>query len=151
MTLRNTQADWFLQHLREARPEIYQQYANLYQFTPEGETYNGRYVPSGSYITTQHQKLLAFSQKHSLPHRIRRFIPNDWRKTNYTIAERMLNASYARQLVGQSWEKLFWAGQNIQNLKEPIEAVAARGELERINNVRGGIKQRIEQILAEES
>lgn len=147
MTLRNTQADWFLQHLREAKPDIYQQYAQLYQFTPGGESYDGRYVPGGEYMVAQHQKLLALSQKHSLPHRIKRFIPDDWRKTNYKIAERMLNVSYERQMLGQSWEKLFWAAQNIQNLKEPIEAVAARGELGHINNVRGHIKRRIEKIL----
>ncbi|WP_420643942.1 radical SAM protein [Candidatus Leptofilum sp.] len=148
MTLRNRQADWFLRHLREAKPDVYQQYAELYQFTPNAESYDGRYVPTGDYIINQHEKLLALSQKHDLPHRIKRYIPNDWRKTNYKIAERMLNVSYERQMLGQSWEKLFWAAQNIQNLKEPIEAVAARGELGHIKNVRGHIKRRIEDILA---
>lgn len=149
MTLRNRQADWFLHHLRAAEPEIYQQYATLYQFTPDGEGYNGRYLPSGSYMQEQHERLFALSQKHQLPHRIRRFVPPDWRKTNYLIAERMLNVSYERQMRGQSWETLFWAAQNIQNLPESIEAVAARGELGRINNVRGPIQTRLEAILAE--
>ena len=149
MTLRNRQADWFLQHLREAEPAVYQQYVDLYQFTPDGEAYNGRYLPGGDYMRQQHERLFALSDKHQLPHRIRRFIPNDYRKTNYRIAERMLNVSFERQMFGQSWETLFWAAQNIQNLKEPIEAVAARGELEQIKNVKGPIKKRIEAILEE--
>ena len=149
MTLRNRQADWFLQHLREAEPAVYQQYVDLYQFTPDGEAYNGRYLPGGDYMRQQHERLFALSDKHQLPHRIRRFIPNDYRKTNYRIAERMLNVSFERQMFGQSWETLFWAAQNIQNLKEPIEAVAARGELEQIKNVKGPIKKRIEAILKE--
>ena len=149
MTLRNRQADWFLQHLREAEPAGYQQYVDLYQFTPDGEAYNGRYLPGGDYMRQQHERLFALSDKHQLPHRIRRFIPNDYRKTNYPIAERMLNVSFERQMFGQSWETLFWAAQNIQNLKEPIEAVAARGELEQIKNVKGPIKKRIEAILKE--
>ena len=106
-------------------------------------------MPEGGYILAQHKRLLTLSQKDKIPHRIKRFIPNDWRKTNYRIAERMLNATYDRQLVGESWETLFWAAQNIQNLKESIEAVAARGELGRIRNVRGHIKKRIENILEE--
>ena len=149
MTLRNRQADWFLQHLREAEPTVYQQHVDLYQFTPDGEAYNGRYLPGGDYMRQQHERLFALSNKHQLPHRIRRFIPNDYRKTNYRIAERMLNVSFERQMFGQSWETLFWAAQNIQNLKEPIEAVAARGELEQIKNVKGPIKKRIEAILKE--
>ena len=149
MTLRNRQADWFLQHLREAEPAVYQQYVDLYQFTPDSEAYNGRYLPGGDYMRQQHERLFALSDKHQLPHRIRRFIPNDYRKTNYLIAERMLNVSFERQMFGQSWETLFWAAQNIQNLKEPIEAVAARGELEQIKNVKGPIKKRIEAILEE--
>ena len=149
MTLRNRQADWFLQHLREAEPAVYQQYVDLYQFTPDDEAYNGRYLPGGDYMRQQHERLFGLSDKHQLPHRIRRFIPNDYRKTNYRIAERMLNVSFERQMFGQSWETLFWAAQNIQNLKEPIEAVAARGELEQIKNVKGPIKKRIEAILEE--
>ena len=149
MTLRNRQADWFLYQLQQARPDVYEQYAELYEFTADGETYDGRYVPAGEYMQAQHERLFALSQKHKLPHRIKRFIPNDWRRTNYRIAERMLNVAFERQMLGQSWETLFWAAQNIHNLKEPLEAVAARGELGQINNVRGRIKTRIQKILDE--
>ncbi len=149
MTLRNRQADWFLHHLQESQPDVYQQYAKLYRFTPNGESYDGDYVPTGDYMLEQHKRLFALSGKYALPNRIKRFIPDDWRKSNYIIAERMLNVSFQRQMWGQSWETLFWAAQNIQNLKESLEAVAARGELTSIKNVRGGIKKRIETLLRE--
>lgn len=40
-------------------------------------------------MQAQHKRLFALSQKHQLPYRVKRFIPDDWRKTNYRIAERI--------------------------------------------------------------
>ncbi|KAA3663859.1 MAG: radical SAM protein [Chloroflexi bacterium] len=150
MTLRNLQADWFLKHLRVTYPELVTKYAKLYKFTETSETYDGSYVPTGDYMITKHKMLTELCEKHNLPYRIKRYIPNDYRKTNYKIAERMLNASYQRQMFGQSYETLFWAGQNVQLLPEAIEAIAARGELATIKNVRGNILKRIQRILDEE-
>ncbi len=48
-----------------------QQYAKLYHFTPNGESYDGDYVPTGDYILKQHKQLFGFSKKHGLPHRIK--------------------------------------------------------------------------------
>ncbi len=149
MTLRNRQAEWFLHHLQAAQPDVYQQYAKLYRFTPDAESYDGGYVPAGDYMLKQHERLFALSEKHGLPNRIPRFIPNDWRKSNYIIAERMLNVSFRRQMVGQSWKTLFWAAQSIHSLKESLENIAARGELGTIRNVNGRIQKRIETILKE--
>ncbi|MCP4420328.1 MAG: hypothetical protein GY805_27295, partial [Chloroflexi bacterium] len=149
MTLRNRQADWFLHHLQAGQPDVYQEYAHLYGFTPNAQTYDGGYGPTGDYLLAQHKRLFALSKKHQFPNRIKRFIPDDWRKNNYRIAERMLNVSFERQMLGNSWKTLFWAAQNIQNLKEPLEAVAARDELTSIKNVNGRIKARIEAILNE--
>ncbi|MCP5100746.1 MAG: radical SAM protein [Chloroflexi bacterium] len=149
MTLRNTQANWFLKYLQADHPQLYLKYADLYQFTRHDDAYDGAYVPTGDYLLTQHKRLFALSKTHQIPYKIKRFIPTDWRKTNYIIAERMLNVAFTRQMLGQSYETLFWAAQNIQNLKEPIEAIAARGELTTIQNIRGHIKTRIENILSE--
>jgi hypothetical protein len=38
-------------------------------------------------------------------------------------------------MLGKPWTKTFWAGQNINNLKESIEDIAERNELGRIRNV----------------
>ncbi len=79
--------------------------------------------------------------------RIPRFIPEDWRGINYRVAEQLLNEAYMRKMRGQPDQNLFWAGQNIQNLREPIDAIAARGELETIRNVRGEAKAAVLDLL----
>ena len=147
MTLRNQQAAWFLGKLQARYPEIYTKYQALYEFTAHTPEYDGRYVPNEAYIKDKNTALLRLCREYELPHRIPRFIPRDWRETNYRIAERMLNRAFEHQIQGRPWKNLFWAGQNVQNLKEPLEAIAARGELETIRNVRGKIKTRIEALL----
>jgi hypothetical protein len=74
-------------------------------------------------------------EKYKLAYRIKRYIPYDYRKQNYRIAELLLNQSYENQTTGKSWKNNFWAGMNIQNLKEPIEEIAKRGDLKTVRNV----------------
>ncbi len=92
--------------------------------------------------------MLRLCSDHDLPVRIPRSIPEDWRAINYRVAEELLNQAYLRKMWGQSDQNLFWAGQNIQNLREPVDAIAARGELETIRNVRGEIKEVVLELLA---
>ena len=75
---------------------------------------------------------------------MKRFIPDDYRKTNYTIAEKLLNEAYERQMLGKYWNSLFWAGQSIQNLTESIEAIAERHELMTIRNIEGEVKEKVQ-------
>lgn len=82
-----------------------------------------------------------------MPKRIRRFIPGDFRRENYRIAQVFLNEAYELQCRGKAWSNLHWAGQNIQNLKESIADVAARGELRSIRNVTPDPAVRIEKLL----
>ncbi len=147
MTLRNRQGAWFLEKLQAHNPDAYAQYRDLYSFTTHEPTYTGRYTPRSAYMKEKHKLLLQLCPEYDLPYRIPRWIPEDWRRTNYRIAELMLNRAYEHQIRGRAWKNLFWAGQNIQNLKEPLEAVAARGELETIRNVRGKIKWRVEELI----
>ena len=147
MTLRNKQALWFLQNLKAHYPELLPEYARLYGFTEGAEAYNGRYHPPSAYIKPKHRQLQALCDAAQLPTRIKRFIPDDFRRTNYQIAEQLMNEAYHQQMVGTPWENLYWAGQNIQNLKEPIADVAARDELATIRNVRGNIREKVEQLL----
>ncbi|MBI5417191.1 hypothetical protein HZA55_04510 [Candidatus Poribacteria bacterium] len=70
-----------------------------------------------------------------MPYRIKRYIPNDFRKENYQIAEKLFNMAYDRQIKGLDFSNIFWAAQNIQNLKESITEVAKRNELKEIRNV----------------
>ena len=71
---------------------------------------------------------------------IKRFIPNDFRRINYIIAEKLLNEAYNLQLLGKAWSKKHWAGMNIQNLNESLLAVAKRNELQKIRNVNDEIE-----------
>ncbi len=148
MTLRNQQAAWFLSKLQARYPERYTEYKELYKFTTITPNYDGNYGPRDDYLEEKNTTLLRLCQEYGLPYRIPRYIPEDWRATNYRIAELMLNRAYENQIQSLPWKNLFWAGQNVQNLKEPLEAVAKRGELETIRNVRGKIKDRVEELLA---
>jgi DNA repair photolyase len=147
MTLRDQQALWFLNRLKRKFPLLVPKYERLYNFSYNPEQYNGRYSPSLEYLLPKHQKLFELCEKHRLPYRIKRYIPNDYRKTNYLIAEELLNESYQGQMLGKAWSNMFWAGQNIQNLSESLEEIWQRNELSKIRNVEGDIKNQIESRL----
>jgi DNA repair photolyase len=148
MTMRDRQALWFLNHLKEGFPELIPKYEKLYDFSYNPEQYIGKYSPSSEYLIPRHQKLFELCEKHRLPFRIKRYIPDDYRKSNYLIAEELLNESYERQMLGMDWRNMFWAGQNIQNLSESLEAISQRDELLKIRNVQKSIKNRIEEYLS---
>jgi len=86
------------------------------------------------------RKLLDLCKKYELPFRIKRFIPEDFRKLNYIISEKLLNHAFFLQATGQTWYDINWAGMNIQNLKESLADIADRKELRRIRNVNGRIE-----------
>ncbi len=109
--------------------------------------YQGRYVPDKKYIKRISKTILQLCAKYQIPYRMKRFIPNDFRYLNYQISEEFLNQSYDLQMTGRPWTNLFWAGQNIQNLKESIADIAHRGELQKIRNVDQILEDRIWDIL----
>jgi len=94
------------------------------------------------------KKAFELCEKYGIRYRMKRFIPDDFRKYNYQIAEQFLNESYVLQCKGKPWTKLFWAGQNIQNLKESIIDIADRGELRTIRNVNEDLERRIFDFIA---
>ena len=147
MSLRDGQASYFLSKLMAEYPQVHAKYQTLYGFRND-RPYDGRGGPPQAYLLPKQQRLLQLCSDHDLPVRIPRFIPEDWRGTNYRVAERLLNEAYLRQMRGQGAQNLFWAGQNIQNLREPIDAIAARDELETIRNVRGEAKEAVMELLA---
>ena len=87
--------------------------------------------------------MITLSQKYHIDLRVKRYIPNDFRKLNYMISEDLLNEAYMAQIQGTASNSFFWAGQNIQNLPESIANVAARSELQTIRNVGPAIEKRI--------
>ncbi len=151
MTMRDNQALWFARRLREEFGEsLLREFLALYdgEITPGGE-FVGRYAPKGSYCLMINRKMLSLCEKYGLAFRIKRFIPDDFRRENYIIAEEFINQAYFLQSTGKAWSNLFWAGQNINNLAEPIRAIAERRELRKIRNVNEGIEARILKRLGE--
>lgn len=147
MTMRDLQAKWFLKHLRQKYPELLEKYEELYQFKYNPNSYTGTYEPKKSYTIKIHRKLFALCEKYKLLYRIRRFIPDDFRRKNYIITEKLLSQAYESQMLGEAWSNTFWAGQNIQNLKESIADTAKRNELRKIRNVDEKIESFVKESL----
>lgn len=144
MTMRDNQARWFLTQLKKKYPELVAKLIKLYNGTySDALGYQGKYSPPNNYYKKLMRKSIDLCKKYDINYRMKRFIPNDFRRINYTLAEQFLNESYLFQCTNKPWTNLFWAGQNIQNLKESIVDVAARGELLSIRNVDKVLEKRI--------
>jgi len=135
MTMRDNQALWFMKKLSESYSELVPDYEDIYQFSYSKAEYKGSYGPKKSYMKQVGKRVLKVLDRYKMPSRIKRFIPDDYRKLNYIIAEELLNEAYKLQMASKAWTKTHWAGMNIQNLKESIARVAERGELKHIRNV----------------
>jgi DNA repair photolyase len=147
VTMRDLQARWFLKHLKERYPELIAKYEELYGFNYNPALYEGKYTPKASYSKKINKKILDLCEKYDLPYRAKRFIPNDFRRMNYIIAEKLLNEAYRLQISGNAWSTKHWAGMNIQNLKESIISIANRNELQKIRNVNNEIEKFIKENL----
>ena len=109
MSLRDSQARYFLGHLSTHFPDIYAKYKTLYQFD-NATQYDGQSAPPSAYLLPKYRLLFDLCAQYELPYRIPRFIPDDWRQTNYRIAEQLLNTAYERQMLGNYWQNHYWAG-----------------------------------------
>jgi DNA repair photolyase len=138
ISLREGQQEYFLDKMSNSFPREHDLIVKNYI---EDSAFKERYT------IEMNQKLLDACEKHGLRHRMKRYIPNDYRKINYTIAEQLLNESYDLQITGKAWKPLFWVGQNIQNLKESIADVVSRGELSSIRGITKAMESRIRAFL----
>ena len=147
MTLRDRQGLWYLDRLRETYPDLLGEYEQIYSFRYDPESYAGRHAPHHVYLAPKHEKLLSLCSQYKLAYRISRYLPSDFRATNYRVAELLLDEAYENQMFGRSWKDVFWAGQNIQNLGESLEALAARDALSTVRNLQGPIETRVRELL----
>lgn len=149
MTLRDEQANHFLSNIAELYPEIIPQYEKIYGFKYVPRFYFGRYGPASDYYKKLIHLFLEKAEKYNINTRMKRFIPSDFRRENYMIAERLLNRSLKLQWLGRYWKKDFWAGQDIQNLDQPIREIYEAGKLETMRNMKGKILDFVIQWLNE--
>jgi len=148
MTMRDQQALWFMRHIADGYPELIEKYEELYGFRYDPDTYRGGYMAKESYNTEIAGMFLDLCERSSMPFRIRRYIPGDYRALNYRVAEKLLNRAYELLVTGKAWSRMHWAGMNIQNLKEDIAGVAKRDELRKIGNVDTALESFILEELA---
>lgn len=134
VTLRDKQADFFLTRLQQVYPQIYPEFVK--NFGPKSP-------PNKNYYETMNLKMINFCQKYNLSMRVPRWIPNDFRKTNYQIAQFFLNKSDRQKMLGQPADQYFWLAQNINNLEESILDLNRRNELK---TIRGMTDKMIDEI-----
>lgn len=149
LTLRDEQANHFLTRLSENYPDVIPLYEKIYRFKYVPRFYFGQYSAGSDYYKKMISLFLEKVDRYSIPTRMRRFIPQDFRHDNYLIAERLLNRAYHLQWLGKYWKRDFWAGHDIQNLDRSIREVAAEGKLTEMRNLKGKILEFVEQWLSE--
>ena len=148
VTIRDLQGKWFLNHLKKEYPDLIEKYETLFDFNYNPDFYNGNYETKRSYSKIVNLQLFDLCKKYNLNYRIKRYIPNDYRKVNYKIAEKFLNSAYKRQMTGRDWKTSFWAGHEIQNLKESIAEIASRNKLHLIKNVNKQVEDYLKKYIA---
>lgn len=140
LTMRDNQAIWFMRVLENHYPELVDKMKDLYK---------GKYEANARYIKNVNMKMMKFCGKYGIPFRIRRYIPDDFRRYNYIVSEHLLNIAYLFQIMGDNarFNAFQWAGLNVNNLKESIKDIAKRDELEKIRNVGKKMAGTISEIL----
>ena len=140
LTLRDSQALFFINKLKASR----------YKHTLPNilHLFNGKTYPPSEYVFKLHSRLLALCKEYKLPIRLKRWIPNDYRKWNYKISEILLNKEYNDYVAtGKSNYNLKWAGLNLNNLSESIIEVCKRNGLSKLPNFTPEIVKLVHPIL----
>jgi DNA repair photolyase len=127
LTLRDAQAQFFIKKLKNSK------YNDIVK--PLLELYKGRTNPPANYVRKLNPKLYNLCQEYNLAVRVKRWIPNDYRKWNYKISELLLNKEYIDTITtGKSNNNMKWAGLNLNNLDVSIIDVYKRDELSKLKN-----------------
>ncbi|MCB9234830.1 MAG: hypothetical protein H6581_24465 [Bacteroidia bacterium] len=137
MTLRDTQAKWFLQQLKAKYPELIPKYEELYFFRYNEKEYSGSFAPPLSYTAPLNAILVEICRRHQMPMRIPRFIPKDYRQLNYQISEKLFNQAWLSQIQGKEWKNAFFAAQAIQELPVSLTRLKEESKVNSIKNLRG--------------
>lgn len=128
VTLRDSQKKYFIEKLRESRyRNIVKPLLDLYDKDFNSEEYQ-------TYLLSKNRILLNLCRSYGLNIRKERWIPSDFRKWNYIIAEKLLNEEYLRSIKGNPNNTMKWAGLYLNNLEESVIEVYRRDELTSLRN-----------------
>lgn len=140
LTLRDSQAQYFINKLKNSK------YTHIVK--PLLNLYKGQIHPPSDYNKKINTKLWNLCQKYGVNVRVKRWIPSDYRKWNYTLSELLLNKEYIDMLnTGKSNKTLMWAGLNLNNLEESILDIYQREELHTLKNFNSQIIKLVEPYL----
>ncbi|MCY3413558.1 MAG: hypothetical protein INQ03_18090 [Candidatus Heimdallarchaeota archaeon] len=148
MTMNDVQGSWFLNKLETRYPELLEKYRDVYNFT-SSSNYDGREVPCTSYFEELMPRVQKIVKKFSIPLRMQRYLPNDFRYNNYILAEKLLTESYDQLLFGKRNNQLHWAAMHIQNLDRDIMDYYdsdALSEIQGVKEISSRIKKDIREI-----
>jgi DNA repair photolyase len=138
MTLRDNQRDFFLTKLRDFYPGLVEKYQNLYGDNSQ---------PTSTYLQKLNKQLMTLCKQYDLATRLKRWIPEDFRKKNYRIAERLLNEAYYDKIQGRSYFNMQRVGLAIGNLKIPIDQLYTTGFLHQIEYMDDNVLKKIKPFL----
>lgn len=99
------------------------------------------------YIRKIYELISALSSFYQVPIRIRRFIPNDFRRENFWLAERLANSGYLRILKGMPFREHFRLARIFNNLRIDIRNVIRQNELRNVIHTTDELWTEIEQLL----
>lgn len=101
--MRDHQATYFLNHLFERRPDLKQPYLNLFKIS-RIRPYQGLSSPPLSYLVPIHKTMLNACDKLGLNFRIKRFVPDDYRRDAYLKSEALFQEAYLLQTSGKGYK-----------------------------------------------
>lgn len=149
MTMRDSQALWFLANLKRQYPQALPYYERLYEFVYDPDSYQGRYNPPSSYGSGIERLLQNLCDKYHIATRVKRYIPDDYRRENYRIAEKLFYMAGRAQSTGRPWSKMFRTAHDIQKLKSSIKEIEPSRLGKELGRVDGSLMQLIEEMLAD--
>ncbi|MFX1397437.1 MAG: radical SAM protein [Promethearchaeota archaeon] len=139
LTLRDSQKSFFLKKLKNSKYKgILDSLLDLYGEKPH---------PTRVYARSINKKMLQICKKYKIQIRIKRWIPEDYRKWNYKTSQLLLDKYYIDSLLGPPDKSFLWAGLYLNNMDESIVAVRERGQLSRLKGFNPRITDIVERFL----
>ncbi len=125
VTLNDSQGEYFIKKLKDflknlKKEDLFSKFVK--DFGPKSK-YNQKYYQR------KNLEIYYLCKKYDLKINVPRWIPDDFRKNNYRAAEKLLNLAQIRKIHGKSYKELYWAGMNINNLKNSLGYLVAKNTI----------------------